>query len=92
MSEITLFAHHNRLTINVKKIYPRYAKLINDTMYELTQIDGAYKYDCTGDCTVLTIYPEDYDFGDDPIEHQKALDIYKQCYQSVIDNYPECLC
>jgi hypothetical protein len=91
MPNIKIFATHNKLSVEGKKMKPLYAKMINDDMYIRSNIDGAYVYDCQGDKTICTIYPEDYDFGDDPIEHENALQIYNDCYQNIIDKYPECL-
>jgi len=91
MSKVKIFATHNKLSIEGIKVYPAYAKMINDDMYIRSNIDGAYVYNCQGNKTICSIYPEDFNFGDDPVEYQNALKIYKDCYQNIFNKYPECL-
>ena len=82
---------HNTLTFTGHKLKPFFAKSINDVMYQMTSLDGAYKYDVRGDNTIFTIYPESFEFGDDPIEFQSHLEKYKEIYDYVVSNYPESL-
>lgn len=89
MRKVTYFPTHNTLTFVGKKLKPFYAKSINDAMYEMTGLEGLYKYDARGSNTLFTIYPESFDFGDDPIEFQSHLEKYKEIYEYVISNHPE---
>jgi hypothetical protein len=86
-----IFPTHNKLSFTGVKIKSIYAKAINDAMYSATELEGAYTFDSRGLVTVFTIYPQDFDFGDDAIEFQRHLDIYKECYEYTITNYPECI-
>ncbi len=92
MTKTICYPTHNTLTFEGKKLKTFFAKAINDLMYECTDLDGLYKYDSTGNSTIFTIYPESFDFGDDPSEFHSHLKIYKEIYEYVISNYPESLC
>jgi hypothetical protein len=80
---------HNTLTFTGRKLKPFFAKSINDVMYEMTNLDGAYKYDVRGDNTIFTIYPESFEFGDDSIEFVQHLKTYKEIYDYVVSKHPE---
>ena len=90
MSNEKIYPTHNTLTFTGRKLTPFFAKLINDTMYERTGLDGAYLYDVSGVNTIFTIYPENFEFGEDPSEINSHLEIYKNIYEYVVSENPEC--
>ena len=58
-------------------------------MYDLTELEGAYKYEVLEDRTEFTIYPQSGNFGDDKHEIDHVLEIYEQTHQSIIRNRPD---
>lgn len=91
MTNLITYPTHNTITFTGKKLKPFFAKLINDTMFEVTGLDGAYLYDVRGNNTIFSIYPKSFEFGDDSNEFKFHGSIYKQIYQRVISQYPESL-
>ena len=82
---------HNTLTFSARKIKPIFAKHVNDVMYQVTELDGAYKYENRDENTIFTIYPESFEFGDDPSEITTHLDTYIEIYKYVVSQHPESL-
>jgi hypothetical protein len=91
MSNEKIFPTHNTLTFTGRKLTPFFAKLINDTMYERTGLDGAYLYDVSGVNTIFTIYPESFEFGYDAKELETHMTNYKKIYEHVVSLHPESL-
>ena len=91
MKKIIMYPTHNRIKFTGKRLLPRFAKLINDTMYDLSGIDGLYKYEDSGRTTEFSIYPESYDFGDQPNEMENSLRLYQKVYEDIITKHPECI-
>jgi hypothetical protein len=89
-NEIT-YPTHNTLTFTGKKLKPYFAKSINDMMYEVTGLDGAYLYDVRDNNTIFKIYPQSFEFGDDLNEFKFHITIYKEIYERVVSQHPESL-
>jgi len=91
MEQVIWYPAHNTIKLTGKKLLPRFAKLINDTMYDLSGIEGLYKYEHSGSTTEFSIYPESYDFGDQPNEMKNSLRLYQKVYEDVVTKHPECI-
>lgn len=91
MPNVSTYPTHNTLTFTGKKLKPFFAKSINDMMYEVTRLDGAYLYDVRGKNTIFTIYPKSFEFGDDSNEFNSHVTIYKEIYERVVSQHPESL-
>jgi len=85
-----IYPTHNTLTFSGRKIKPIFSKYINDLMYQVTELEGAYRYEDQGKKTRFTIYPENFEFGEDPSEINSHLEIYKNIYEYVVSENPEC--
>ncbi len=84
-----IYFTHNAVSFKGKRMDPRFAKFINDAVYDVSQLDGAYKYHVLKDHTDFTIYPESGDFGDDPGDQSKILQIFEEVYNHVLLTHPE---
>ncbi len=82
---------HNKLEFFGVRIKREFAKLINDTMYEQSDLDGAYCFTNIADQTYFVIFPESESFGSTESEHRSHLLMYKSIYMSVITRHPEAI-
>lgn len=91
MDEDQVCYEHNKLEFFGVRIKRDFAKLINDTMYERSELDGAYGFTNLIDQTYFVIYPESENFGSIESEHRSHLLMYKAIYMSVISRHPEAI-